>query len=49
MVNGLKDFLFRPLDLGRQNRDALFQFGNGKWIEILLCQQGQDVAVTATG
>lgn len=49
MVNSFKDFLLRPLDLGGQNCDALFQFGNGKWIEILLRQQGQSVAITATG
>ena len=49
MVNGLKDFLFRPIDLGRQNGNAFLEFGNGKGVEILLRQQGHDVAATATG
>lgn len=49
MVNGLKDFLFRPIDLGRQKHDAVFEFGNGEGIEILLAQQFDDVAFHATG
>lgn len=49
MVNGLKDFLFRPVYFGRQGSHPFLKFSNRKRVQILLCQQADDVALTATG
>lgn len=48
MVNGLKDFLFRPFDFGRQGGNPFFQFSHRKRVEILLRQQADYVAFVAT-
>lgn len=49
MVNGPAELLFRSVDFGCEQRDALLQFGNGKRVEILPYQQAENVAFTATG
>lgn len=49
MVNGFREFEFRPVDFGCKEGDALLQFGHRERVEILPRQQPENVALAATG
>ena len=44
VVHGTRNFTFNARHLALKNSHTFMQFGNRKWIKILLCQKRQRIA-----